>query len=421
MNKLQRNREARDIRQDDGLSKHPISLELACSRISSWEDINVIDHSDIRQISHWENQKHLQPYKRTVLLENGKISKSYKTIQSTGVPVYIHKERKDNATLKKRENGLKQQPSHPIEGAAIQAFFDLKHKSFIVNELFEQLEFQPVFDGLYADVMVKMKHQPKWTILQFKSATYKFGKTVTYLRNKVKYDERAYVMCIGVSDVVDEKITSVNQLNSCVFHEIFFLGDCSNITTFSPTCGVINGKFEYCRYTVDQNIEKLEHLMSNFIRYIESEHPVFTRHEIMYDTSKVNTQLTKQYITEKTGFLNIERTGLTITAPWRQNETVDLIIDNRLNISMKTAYKSSKSSFSFTIKGRINIHLCDYVFAITPMGVVIFTSEEVYSNGKKSFCWKIDSKPIISLICLRDVSSKLPLNRKEHLYTVLDV
>jgi hypothetical protein len=196
------------------------------------------------------------------------------------------------------------------------------------------------------------------------------------------------------------------------------------------TGGLINGGWaneslnavkEYCRYTVDQNIEKLEHLMSNFIRYIESEHPVFTRHEIMYDTSKVNTQLTKQYITEKTGFLNIERTGLTITAPWRQNETVDLIIDNRLNISMKTAYKSSKSSFSFTIKGRINIHLCDYVFAITPMGVVIFTSEEVYSNGKKSFCWKIDSKPIISLICLRDVSSKLPLNRKEHLYTVLDV
>lgn len=415
MEKLQRNREARKIRQDDGFSKCPISLELACSRISAWEDINVIDPKDIRQIIHWESQDHFQPSKRTILLENGQISKQYRIIQSSGVPDYIHKERKENASIKKRENGLKQAPSHPIEGASIKAFLDLRHKSFILDNLFDQVVFEPVFDGLYADVIVKMKHQLKWTILQFKSATWKLNKTVTYLRNKVKYDNRSYVLCIGISDMNNEKITCVDQLNSSTFREIFFLGNCTGLATFSPTCGSINKKFEYCRYTEEQNIEKLEHLFAEFVKYIESDHPMYTRDEIMYDFTKVNTQLTRQYIVEKTGIHNLEKAGLSITAPWRQNETVDLVLDGRLNISMKTAYRSSKSSFSFSIKGRINVHLCDYVFAITPLGVVIFTPEEVYDDNKQSFCWKIESKPIISLACLRGVSSELPIHRGEHL------
>jgi hypothetical protein len=411
MEKLQRNREARKIRQDDGFSKCPISLELACSRISTWEDVVVIDPKDVRQLSHWESQTHLQPSKRTVLLENGTISKPYRVIQSSGVPGYIHKERKESASIKKRENGLKQAQSHPIEGASIKTFLDLRHKSFILSNLFDQLEFEPVFDGLYADVMVKMKHQTKWTMLQFKSATWKVKKTVTYLRNKVKYDNRIYVLCIGISDVNDEKITSVNQLNSSTFREIFFLGDCSELGTFSPTCGTINKKFEYCRYTEDQNIENLEHLFAEFIRYIESDHPMYTRDEVMYDYM----HMTKQYMVEKSGFHSLEKAGLSITAPWRQNETVDIVINGRLNISMKTAYKSSKYSFSFTIKGCINVHLCDYVFAVTPLGIVILTPEEVYKDNKRtSFCWKIDSKPIISLACVRDVSSRLPIHRIEH-------
>jgi len=409
--RLQRNQEAKINRQDDGMFKRPISLELACSRISAWENINIVHHTDIRQINHWGNQT-TQASKRTVLLENGTFSKPYYAIHTSGVPEHVHQERKKNAAIKKRENGYKQSPSHPIEGSAIRAFLELKNKSSTLNVLFEQLDFEPVFDGLYADVMVKMKHQTKWTMLQFKSATWKQGVNITYLRNKTKYDERIYVLCIGISDVIDEKITSVNQLNSSTFREIFFLGDCSELGTFSPTCGAINKKFEYCRYTEDQNIEKLEQLFAEFIIYIESDHPMYNRDEVMYDY----TYMTKQYITEKSGFHRLEQAGLSITAPWRQNETVDIVIDGRLNISMKTAYKSSKSAFSFTIKGCINVHLCDYVFAVTPLGVVIFTCEEVYKGNKRtSFCWKIDSKPIISLACVRDVSSGLPVHRREHL------
>ena len=337
-------------------------------------------------------------------------------IQTSSVPEHIHKKRKEQTSIKKRENGLKQDPYHPIEGAAIRAFIELKHKSQKMHDLFDKFEFQPVFDGLYADVMVKLKHQLRWTMLQFKSATWKQGITVTYLRNKTKYDDRIYVICMAISDINHaEKITSVDQLNSSTFHEVFFLGDCSDIKTFSPTCGSMNKKFEHCRYTKDQDIEKLEHLFESFIKYLESEHPVYTRDEVMYDC----TRFTKQYMIEKSGFRSLENAGLSLTAPWRQNETVDIVVDRRINISMKTAYKSSKSAFSFTINGSINVDLCDYVFAVTPLGIIIFTCEEVYKDNKRtSFCWKIDSKPIISLACLRDVSSKLPVRRKVHLCTV---
>jgi hypothetical protein len=410
--RLQRNQEAKRNRQDDGMLKRPISLELECSRISAWENINVVPHTDPRQINHWGNQT-TQASKRTVLLENGTFSKPYYAIHTSGVPEHVHQERKKNAAIKKRENGYKQSPSHPIEGSAIRAFLELKNKSSVLTELFDQLEFQPVFDGLYADVMVKLKHQVRWTMLQFKSATWKKGVTVTYLRNKTKYDERIYVICVGISNINHaEKITSVDQLNSSTFHEVFFLGDCSDIKTFSPTCGSMNKKFEHCRYTEDQNIEKLEHLFAEFVRYVENDHPMYTWDEVMYDY----TNMTKQYMIEKSGFRSLENAGLSLTAPWRQNETVDIVVDGRINISMKTAYKSSKSAFSFTIKGSINVDLCDYVFAITPLGIVIFTCEEVYKGNKRtSFCWKIDSKPIISLDCVRDVSSELPIRRREHL------
>jgi hypothetical protein len=95
--------------------------------------------------------------------------------------------------------------------------------------------------------------------------------------------------------------------------------------------------------------------------------------------------------------------GYEIMAPWRQNETTDIILvhtEKTINVSLKTASIANQNPDSrYFNKGKHPNHeYCNLVFAFLHDGkklnqCFVFDSHEVYVENKKNkFCWNIPDR-----------------------------
>ena len=408
LNRTLKNKEVRKLREPVDI-KH-LNLEIVCDRISKWCDKEVLKFTDKRQIDFWLSQELVIPSRRKILFSDGTQSAIYNVVQNSGVTKEISEHRKQEGRSKASEKQKGTKCKINLEGAAIKAFINLLKDK--LPEIYIQLEFQAVYDGLYADQMVRFKNSDKWSILQFKSGTWKDKERITYLSNANNYTNNIYVICIGI-DNLKENIVNADIADDCNIREIFFIGNSNeNIDTnyMSSICNTKSKYEKYRVYTDKQNILesqeqliKLGSLINNLLTFIKTTQ--FTRHEILYKFDTFNRYVSVNVQIEKLGFFALENalknTSLRIRAPNRQEETVDFIlydlnnIKNTLCISGKTGqYKEiNVKSYSYNLSVAQNRHLCDYVFVLIKdlngnfESVAIIDANIGYPENKKKFYW----------------------------------
>jgi hypothetical protein len=368
---------------------------------------------DKRQIHHWENQLWTKsrlarpdkksPSERTILIEmpDGSIKNSpcYNNFRRSCVSADQEIQNKQLCAEKQKEINTGHKLRNEIEAIAISLLIKL------INEYNHNYIFSTVFDGLKADLMIRnIQWTPnQWVAIQIKSANINFGRQTRYTIKAGEY-ENIYCICIGLL-YYDENIepdSCDDTKNTAKIFEILDMGEARAIYTIP---GLKSYKPINRLYLLHEKIEKKENERLAFVEDMLSnieKFPRFTKEHILFDIEFNDMNATKNRITEIKGieviYKLLEKYGISLTAPHRQNEAVDYVIEynqKRICVSQKTASTSNgitqgSSARLFRLSVAPNSRFVDIIIAICPKmyNKISLINSEIYSDeSKRSFNW----------------------------------
>lgn len=157
--------------------KEPVTLNLAIKRYNILYEGRTppLSENDPKQIKHWNSQVK-KPCMKTILLVNDTISTNYNGMLTLGRTLenLENTQNETNSYFSETFSGSLQKNN--IESAAIVSF--VKWLDIINPSVSLQYDFLTVYDGLYADLMVRKKTWPinYYKMLQFKSSIVESGK-----------------------------------------------------------------------------------------------------------------------------------------------------------------------------------------------------------------------------------------------------
>jgi hypothetical protein len=283
----------------------------------------------------------------------------------------------------------------------------------------DDLRFKSVFDGLGADVVVQLvdTNEPdQWVAVQFKSVSYNDGQ----LRFDCKCDDGAVagkyekmpIVAIALGDVVNPIPIIFDSIDERNIQELFIF---SSATEFP---GKILQPYTWGQHSKPDNYgnnrwvkarddaTKLAAMVQRFIDIIRNAHK-YSLTEIYFaqgpGTPNVNVALKKKKEMEQISSLthSLMPSGFTIDAPWRQNETVDIIIrrggDWQRTISLKSASTSNNDNLMIKKGKHPRCEHCDLVIVFlydkvesNSYEVHVLLAHDVYveNKAKVNFCWR---------------------------------
>jgi hypothetical protein len=357
-----------------------------------------------KQIKHYnDTQKDIKPYERTLLLEDGTKSCSYKRMRQTGQSAKQVEKKEIIRRNKCSIANMGRLQTNSLEGAGINAF--IKYLNKMLPEEMENYEFMFIYDNCYADLAIRHKDwsKDKYVMLQFKTAQTEAGKILNF--NIGGYNNDIYIVCLGLTNYEPKEIRkSADDVDECELEVIYFVGT-TDKKSFQPTMYLKNPNhdFDYIYIKYDGKQEQ-QNSISFFLDELEEDnYLLLSRNEIMYERG-----ISKNHIKEKNGIRCIEDIlnphGFTFEAPMCQNESVDVIINHRkfngkrYNISFKTSLKRKLRDnilYFFRLNAHPQSHLVDLVFVLYNnededsefSHVAIIDGQRVYTCGLNSFNW----------------------------------
>jgi hypothetical protein len=384
-------------------SNDPIAIQDVINLFNMFEMYNTekykggnpLPPDDERQKRNWENQT-LSPTRRTILIEipDGSIiqSQSYSKLKVEGITAEQRVENKKIYAAKHSEKNYGRKALNEVEAIAISLLIKL------INEYNTNYIFSTVFDGLKADLMIRNNEWPinEWVAIQMKSANIKFGKPTRYTIKDGKYDN-IYCICIGLL-YYDENIKPKDCNDTTNIAKIFEIFDVGKACAINTSPGLKSHKPTNRLYMLHERIEKkederrifIENMLSNIEKF-----PKFTKEHILFDIGFNCMNSSKTKITEMKGIETIykllERYGMSLTAPNRQNETVDYVIEynkKRICVSQKTASIVKRTTGrGFDLSVAPNSQFVDIIIAICPAtyNKISLINSEIYSDKSKRF------------------------------------
>ena len=387
-----------------------------------------------RQIKFWEEQKEITPSKRKILytdLEgNVKHSLSVHNIKMRGTSAEVAAERKAAGHVKTSAAQMGRDQMHALEGCAIHLL--LAHiKTVLDKEECAEWSFEPVFDGLRADLMAHHSSFPEvYVPIQIKSAQIQFGKQTNYSLQKGNYEDWMYCISIGIRNYVLVEPENVDDTNvpGAKIYEMWDLGVCVNLqprpaTTYGPV-----EPAKRCFFIHDaEGYAKPDAFIRQMLENIKAWKHRFTSDQILYDTEVVNKKkIDEKKKKEVRGLAELAKALPGLRAPWRQNETVDSVWE-RMGISNKTASIANKipTQRFFMLKVHKYDHFCHWVIASYEdknrpdknyKKVAVIPAASVYRNENKYFCWNELKSSTMKDVKLFDLETEGDALRK-HLLT----
>ena len=366
------------------------------------------DH--VRQIEFWDEQekKNIPASKRKIwytdLQGDVKLSPTVSVMKTSGTSAAVAVERKAAGSAQMSATHMGHDERHAIEGCAINLL--LAHiKKILGDEAWAEWSFEPVFDGLQADLMARHTSFPEgmYVPIQIKSAQIEFGKQTNHNLKKDQYENWMYCIAIGIRNYVLVEPESVDDTDvpSAEIYEVWDMGVCANL---NPSPAIAYGPVETakrCFFMHDaKDYAKPEDFILQMIENIKNwgEEKMFTRHKILYDMEVVNKKITPKKIPEVLGLTELSKVLPGLKPPWRQNETVDSVWED-MGISNQTATMSNgdPNQRYFLLGVHKYDHFCHWVIASyggdhNYKKVAVIPAAIVYRNGNKGFYWN-ESKP----------------------------
>ena len=385
--------------------------------------------SDPLQQKHWDNQV-VQGRERTCLIrmQNGDIrtSPSCHYMYSVGTTSATNAERAvvRGAAVSAQTMGHDQ--NHSVEGTSIHLFKKALNRHCPV--VASQWTFEPVFDGLQADMM---GHHSSWDnnqyiAIQIKSANIQLGTQANYHLKRGQYEPWMYCIALGMRGyTMNENPTSPDDASApgASLFEIWNIGSTENIRTSmsslptKPFIGVSDSRRLWM--TAKSPEVFITDFLLNMLEEMQNWPTLFTREQILYDFDVLNKVHSKTCKTEKEGFQVLDKAiapfGLRFLPVARQNEAVDGKIvggDLTIYVSNKTAsiHHNNNLQRGFKLGKAPNKQFCTVViasYAGNLQRVAVMAPDLVYTS-KMHFNWNekdLKKKPGVRIFDL-DTQSK---------------
>ena len=285
------------------------------------------DH--VRQIEFWDEQekKKIQASWRKIwytdLQGNVKLSPRVHSMKSRGTSAAVAADRKAAGYAQKSATNMGHDQLNALEGCAIHLL--LAHiKKVLGDEAWAEWSFEPVFDGLQADLMARHTSFPEgmYVPIQIKSAQIEFGNQTNYHLKGGQYETWMYCIAIGVRNYVLVEPESVddNDVPSAEIYEVWDLGVCANL---QPYPAIAYGSVETAKRCFfmhnAKDYAKPEDFILQMMKNIKNwgEEKMFTRHKILYDMEVVNKKITPKKIPEVLGLTELAKVLTGLKPPWR--------------------------------------------------------------------------------------------------------
>ena len=360
--------------------------------------------ADSRQLEAWNvTQSSERNSDKTILIElaDGMLSRSKRVsdMKSRGISAEMSAHREMERVVKCRKAHLGHEMRNVLEGCAIECLLDL-FKRYVPSS-FKQWIFQPVFDGLQADLMARHESfLPEMFVpIQIKSAQVQFGKMTSINLNKGQYEDWMYCIAVGLRDYTNNTTPydfDDTHVEGVHVYEVFDLGLCVKL---SPCPATSYGSIESskrCFFMHDAPAFPAPAVfLANMLQNLKNWPHRFTRDRILYNVDGLSLKVTTQKHVEVRGLYALSRV-LETRAPRRQNETVDSIvtIDGKdFGLSNKTASIANRryEQRLFPISKHKFDHFCHWVIACYGdedyKKVAVIPANVVYRCGKQNFCW----------------------------------
>jgi hypothetical protein len=383
-------------------------------RFAKGEREQLLPVDDPRQITFWNQQRTKPSQRRLLLVGGGQTSTCNQLQRGLGqLTAKVKAKNKAGGIVKKKETNVERGNNvqkHHMEAEAIQAFMKIPGT--------EALQVKSSFDGLGVDIMVRLAgtNQPdEWAAVQFKSATYHDGLlSFSHLSREDgdvggKY-ENMPIIAIALGDVITPAANIFDSVNVREIQEIFFF---SNTTEFPGKVLMpcawgqhskpdSYGNHRWVKGRDDNS--KLAAMVQQFIHTVQNARK-YSYNDICFTcgpgTPNVNINPNKKKEMEQIFTLaaSLMPLGFNIEAPWRQNETVDIILRRgglQRTVSLKSASNANDGSNLTFDKGvhpryehcdLVVVFLYDQVEA-NSHEVHVFSGHHVYvEKDTKTFYW----------------------------------
>ena len=225
---------------------------------------------------------------------------------------------------------------HSMEGCAIRLLLGLIAER--CPEEAKNWHFQPVFDGMIADVMARRTSwsDDQWIGLQFKSAKITFGVGTNYNLQASSYPDWVYCIGVGLLDYVrSPSPAGPDDLDSNArVYEIWNLGRSAGLAPCPavPYTKIDSGRRTFISHTPYEVEDAGAYVRERLMRLLSSldEWPAEhrrTRTQLLFELSPPGCKTKTIEAAGMRALANAVRVhGYTVDAPWRQNETVDSIM-----------------------------------------------------------------------------------------------
>jgi hypothetical protein len=288
-----------------------------------------------------------------------------------------------------------------------------------IDGITDALRFKPVFDGLGADVAVQLANtnEPnQWVAVQFKSVSYHDGELKFNDCNREdgaiggKY-ERMPIVAVALGDVITSVPITFDSIDDREIQELFIFSSATEFPgkTLRPQAWGLHSRpdnyGDHRWVKTRDGAAKFGAMIQRFINMIRNAHK-YSIDGIYFTqgpgTPNVSIAPEKKKEMEQIPALAVSLMpfGFTIAAPWRQNETVDIIIrrgdDWQRTVSLKSASDNNKgNSLRFKKSKHPRHEHCDLVIVFlydqvesNSHEVHVFSAHDVYVKNKiDSFNW----------------------------------
>lgn len=370
-------------------------------------------HADAEK--YW-NKQTAHPKSRKIRLEDGRevLLSNIRSGNTSGIPTTAEQKKDANAqrsaTYKARHDGSQ----HYKEAIAIRAVGIMLETQFPGKFIIETLP-----DGLGADALIRHTDglEDAFAAVQFKSAIAHPEQGMNLHVKRVDGDcggkyEHMILVCVGLKICERPDGAVFDTVSEGSITDLFVYENASKMpgASLNPYPRRVRNQdsFGLNRYSASvDEAEDLERMLGMFAQYITAA-PKFTRSDAWFGTV-LNKMQNKHSVEIGNGrALADVLGGLCLSAPFMQNETVDVIvtIDNLTSrVSFKTASRDKSGGFFFNKGVAPNDQFCEIVMMFyidrkseeqTRTHLSIISARDVYGDGvDKTFCWSKTNKPHI--------------------------
>ena len=303
-----------------------------------------------------------------------------------------------------------------IEGCAI----NLLVKA--LKSVSDEWSFEPVFDGLKADLMVR--HETfatnEYVPIQVKSAQNVFGRQATYFTRPEKYESWMYCVAIGLRGYAPARPTSFDDtfVPGASLYEVWDVGHPAPLGPSPATAYNTMDKAKRCFFMHDADGYAkpqafLKQMLSNMLAWKHR----FTRNRILYDIEVVNRGMSPKKVPEVLGLQALAEVLPGLRAPWRQEETVDSVWEG-IGISNKTTRinNGDTKQRTFLLAHHNYDQFARWVVASygdsSYQKVAVIPAAVVYGCGKQAFCWNESNPSSMKDVTLFDLRTQADKFRK---------